>query len=93
MAEKVSDREILEAQSLLARAEGLFVEPAGAVPLAGLRKLVDSGSIGRDEVVVCVATGHGLKDVQAVADSFKAPVEVDDSVEAVSRALSLEVVG
>jgi len=90
VAEKVSDREILDAQRLLASTEGLFVEPAGAVPLAGLRKLVDSGLIERDEVVVCVATGHGLKDVQAVTNSFKKPIEVEDGVEAVSRALNLE---
>jgi threonine synthase len=63
----VSDEEILAAQQHLARTEGLFVEPASAVPLAWLRKrrLEDAGT------VVCVTTGHGLKDPDALA---KAPV-------------------
>jgi len=58
----VGDGEILEAQSALARLEGVFTEPAGAASLAGLRELVAQGAIGGDEVTVCVATGHGLKD-------------------------------
>jgi threonine synthase len=63
----VSDEEILAAQQWLARTEGLFVEPASAVPLAWLRKqrLANASS------VVCVTTGHGLKDPDALA---KAPV-------------------
>src|SRR5207249_4882344 len=59
----VTDAEILEAQQLLASREGLFVEPASAAPIAYLRKhrLVDAAT------VVCVATGHGLKDPDAAA--------------------------
>jgi len=58
----VTDLEILDAQTLLARLEGLFVEPASAAPIAYLRRR-------RLEVpgpVVCVATGNGLKDPDAV---------------------------
>jgi threonine synthase len=57
--EAVTDRDILKARKLLAREEGLFAEPAGAVSLAGLikaRKMVKKGSR-----VVCLVTGHGLK--------------------------------
>ncbi|MCX8175908.1 MAG: threonine synthase, partial [Candidatus Bathyarchaeota archaeon] len=61
-AEIVTDMEILEAQRKLAKLEGLFVEPASASSIAGLKKLVENGKIGKDETVVCVATGHGLKD-------------------------------
>ena len=58
----VTDAEILEAQQRLASREGLFVEPASAAPPAYLfrRRLEDPGT------VVCVATGHGLKDPEAV---------------------------
>ncbi len=58
----VTDDEILSAQRDLARLEGRFVEPASAAPIAYLRRygLTDS------ETVVCVATGHGLKDPDAV---------------------------
>lgn len=65
-AVKVSDEEILQAQAKLARTEGLFVEPASAASLAGLHKLLDLGSIENDEVIVIIATGHGLKDPEIV---------------------------
>lgn len=65
-AESVSDMEILEAQKLLARLEGLFVEPASAASIAGLRKLVGEGVIDKNELTVCIATGHGLKDPDIV---------------------------
>jgi threonine synthase len=58
-AEAVSDREILRARELLARREGLFAEPAGAVSLAGLIK--SRKKIPRGLRVVCLLTGHGLK--------------------------------
>ncbi|MEM2941279.1 MAG: threonine synthase [Thermoproteota archaeon] len=58
----VSDREILRAQVDLARMEGVFAEPAGAAPIAGLAKLVKEGFLNKDDTVVAVATGHGLKD-------------------------------
>ncbi len=65
----VSDEEILEAQRLLASTEGLFVEPASAASIAGLAKATSQGLVDKGEVVVCVATGHGLKDPEIV---FKA---------------------
>jgi threonine synthase len=61
----VTDGEILDAQRLLARTEGLFVEPASAVPVAFLRKRKLKGV----RTVVCVATGHGLKDPDALRDA------------------------
>jgi threonine synthase len=66
-AETVSDREILQAQRDLAAKEGIFVEPASAASIAGLRKIRESGDIDRSDLVVCVTTGHGLKD-PSVAD-------------------------
>jgi len=62
-ATSVSDSEILEATRILAKTEGIFAEPAAASTVAGLRKLVETGEIDRDEVVVCVITGAGLKDL------------------------------
>ncbi len=66
-AETVSDSEILQAQRALAAKEGIFVEPASAASIAGLRKIRESGDIDRSDLVVCVTTGHGLKD-PSVAD-------------------------
>jgi len=68
----VTDDEILEAQRLLARREGLAVEPASAASLAGLLRLVRDGIIDRGESVVLVLTGHGLKDPDSM---MKAPAE------------------
>src|SRR5437879_1401668 len=61
-AETVTDPEILQAQRELATLEGIFVEPASAASLAGLKKLRGRGTIDSSETVVCVTTGHGLKD-------------------------------
>jgi threonine synthase len=61
-AETVSDREILEAQKDLAAKEGIFVEPASAASIAGLKKQRESGKVDRSDLIVCVTTGHGLKD-------------------------------
>jgi len=58
----VSDSEIVEAMKLLAKAEGIFAEPAAASTIAGIKRLVDSGRVHRTESVVCVVTGMGLKD-------------------------------
>ncbi len=71
-ADTVSDSEILKAQRDLATKEGIFVEPASAASIAGLKKMIESGDIDRSEVVVCVATGHGLKD-PSVADHLPRP--------------------
>lgn len=59
-AVSVTDKEILKARRDLASLEGIFVENASATPLAALRKL--KGDIGPDDKVVCVLTGHGLKE-------------------------------
>ncbi len=61
-AETVTDRQILEAQKELATLEGIFVEPASAASIAGVKKLSEEGRVDRSETVVCVTTGHGLKD-------------------------------
>lgn len=58
----VSDEEILAAQRLLAAREGIFGQPDAAVPLAGVMKLLHQGAFRGDERIVCIITGHGLKD-------------------------------
>jgi len=62
----LTDEEILEAQSLLARFAGIFAEPAGAVSVAAAGRLRKRGVIGRDDLVVCNVTGHGLKQPSSV---------------------------
>jgi len=86
-AESVSDAQILEAQQELARVEGIGVEPASASSLAGLKKLADIGMVDQDETVVCVTTGHLLKDPENVLKVCQKPLEIDPSLDAVMRAI------
>lgn len=62
----LSDREILEAQSLLACLTGIFAEPAGSISVAAARRLRAQGTIGQGDLVVCNITGHGLKQPSAI---------------------------
>jgi threonine synthase len=86
-AEAVSDEEITEAQKLLARAEGVGVEPASAASVAGLKKLLGSGMVDRDERVVCVTTGHALKDPEMIFNHYEKPSIIDPSLEELRRVL------
>ncbi|MGM0442042.1 MAG: threonine synthase [Elusimicrobiota bacterium] len=64
---RVPDKEIIDNISYLAENTGVFAEPAGVTSVAGLRKLAGSGEdIGKLSPAVCLLTGNGLKDVDAV---------------------------
>lgn len=67
----VTDDEILEAYKLIASTEGVFAEPASAASVAGVIKRRKEGALPEGAQVVCVLTGHGLKDpniaIQAAA--------------------------
>lgn len=81
----VTDDEILSAQRLLARHEGIFAEPAGAAALAGLVKDLERGVVDRSAEVVCVSTGHGLKDPDVAIGQSAKPRTVDVSMSALER--------
>ncbi|MCW2658382.1 MAG: hypothetical protein JWR06_2575 [Jatrophihabitans sp.] len=70
-----SDGDILAAQEMLARLEGMYVEASSAITLAALRALRASGELRADDVVVCIGTSTGLKDIGATA-SMLPPVPV-----------------
>jgi threonine synthase len=78
----VSDEEITDAQRSLAE-EGVGVEPASAASVAGLRKLRSDGEIDADEGVVCLTTGHLLKDPDAAAKAGADPEPVPNDTEAI----------
>jgi threonine synthase len=85
----VEDTEIFEAMALLAK-EGLFIEPSGAVAIAGLRRLVASGQVDPEERVVCIVTGSGFKDFDAIANRVRIPEQVvTDYAQLLSAALAL----
>jgi threonine synthase len=66
--EDVSDGEIVDGITLLARTEGIFAETAGGVVVASLRKLVERGAVRPEERTVALITGDGLKTIEAVAE-------------------------
>ena len=81
--ESVTDDEILAAQGLLAREEGIFCEPASAAGIAGLLKLAREGR-GPEGTVVGVLTGHGLKDPDAILSRVALPKPIEAALEAVA---------
>jgi threonine synthase len=79
----VSDEEILEAMPKLARGEAVFAEPAAAAAYAGLLKAVRDKKIERDETVVTVITGNGLKDVKSAMRAVGQARVIEPLLEAV----------
>ena len=87
--EAVGDDEIIEAQRLIVRLEGIFCEPASAAGVAGVRRLAAERRIGPDETVVCVLTGHGLKDPNAVQAEEGTLTPIPPDLDAVRSAMNL----
>ena len=86
-AEFVTDAEILAMQRDLARYEGIGVEPASAASVAGIRKLAEQGVLDPNEKIVCVVTGHLLKDPETVIKQCNPPIEIDPTIEALLSVL------
>ncbi len=92
LIDMVSDREIISAYKLLAAKEGVFVEPASAASVAGLLKLANQGyfkrtthDARRTTKIVCILTGHGLKDPDRAIKIIKQPKIVRADLKAVLR--------
>lgn len=77
----VSDEEILQAEELLGSSEGIYSEPAGAAPVAGVRKALEKGIIESDETVVVNSTGFGLKDSESAKRATGSVHRVDPNIE------------
>ena len=77
----VSDQEIMAAQQLLCRTCGVFGEPAGVTGAAGVKKLCEQGVIGKDDTVVSVVTGNGLKDVANAIKAAGEPISIPSDMD------------
>ena len=77
----VSDEQILAAEKELARLTGVFAEPSGAASYAGLLRLLDEEKIARDERVVLLVTGSGLKSIEAVVGTAGSVVSIAKGAE------------
>lgn len=84
----VSDEEIIAAYKLLAATEGIFAEPASAASLAGVIKLQKQGKFSSGDRIVCVLTGHGLKDPDNAIKCSDHPISVPATVKAIEELLN-----
>ncbi|MCX5751731.1 MAG: threonine synthase [Candidatus Saganbacteria bacterium] len=77
----VTDDEILESYRYLPSKEGIFCEPASAASVAGLKKTFKAGKLKKGSLVICILTGHGLKDpdcaINQGAKTYKVPCKVE----------------
>lgn len=87
VAVTVPDEMILLAQNELAAKEGLFVEPAAATAWACARSALMRGLIDKNESVVCVLTGSGLKDVDTARRSIGSPIQIEPDIDAAMQIL------
>lgn len=86
----VTDEEILEAYKMLANLEGVFVEPASAASVAGIVKLNKEGYFNNQEGnLVCILTGHGLKDPDRAIKTVKEPKIVPAKIEFVLKEIRI----
>ena len=97
LIQAVSDQEILSAYRRLADEDGVFVEPASAASVAGLLKIAKAGYFKarrarsrRPLTVVCILTGHGLKDPERAISSFRVPKPLPPSPSAISKVVGLK---
>ena len=91
LIDMVTDDEILAAYKLLASKEGVFVEPASAASVAGVLKLHKKGYFKNTvkAKIVCILTGHGLKDPDRAIASVEKPVVLEPDVKSILREIGL----
>jgi threonine synthase len=81
----VDDDEILAAEKTLGSMEGIYTEPAGATPIAGLRDAVEADIVESDETVVVVSTGFGLKDTESAKRATAGVERIDPMLDDVAE--------
>jgi threonine synthase len=84
----VSDDEILRGEKTLGSTEGIYAEPAGAAPIAGIRKALSEGIIDEDESVLAVVTGYGLKDAKSAVEASGSATEIEPELDEVKQRYS-----
>jgi len=89
LIDMVTDAEILDAYKLLAAKEGVFVEPASAAGIAGLRKHVASGVFPKGSTLVVTLTGHGLKDPDTALANAPSPITCEANVDDVLKIIGV----
>jgi threonine synthase len=81
----VSDEEILSAIKYLGSTQGIFAEPAGATGFAGMLKALHEGKISKNDRVVVIVTGNGLKDTDSAIKAGGEPIVINPDIEEVKK--------
>jgi len=97
LIDTVTDKEILKAYKFLSKEEGIFVEPASAASVAGLFKLKEKSffkkrlkSLRRKTgKIVCILTGHGLKDPDIAIKNIKKPKAIEPNIKKIVKFIGL----
>ncbi|MGA2138331.1 MAG: pyridoxal-phosphate dependent enzyme, partial [Verrucomicrobiia bacterium] len=89
LIDMVSDAEIIDAYKLLAAKEGVFVEPASAAGIAGLRKYQAKGFFPHGSIVTVTLTGHGLKDPDTAMANASSPISCEPNANDVSKVIGI----
>ena len=84
-SEDATDEEIVEAMFLLAETEGIFTETAGGVTLACAKKLIEDGKIPKDESIVLVITGNGLKTQDPLVNKISKPFIIEPNIDSFKK--------
>ena len=85
----VTDEEILQAYRQLAELEGVYCEPASAAAVAGLARWLQRERPPADARIVCVLTGHGLKDPDTAIALATRPRTIPAEADALLKAMAL----
>ncbi len=89
LIDTVTDNEIIEAYKMVASSEGIFVEPASAASVAGIIKLNKARFFNPGDCIVCIVTGHGLKDPDRAIACSEKPISIPATEKAIVDLLGL----
>ena len=87
----VKDRDALDAEQLMAQAEGIFAEPSGALPIAAVQKLMKKEYFNPDDIIVCIATGNGLKDPVSALKVLPQPATIEPDLAEIDNFLKYKL--
>jgi len=87
LAEEVTEEEIIDAEKMLADAEGIFAQAASAAGIAGLKKLVEQDATDREEIIVCIITGSGKNDPHNARKSVGETLSIQPNLNAFDSAI------
>jgi len=87
----VTDTDALKAQQSMAKNEGIFAEPSGALPMAAIKKLREQKFFNEDDVIVAVINGNGLKDPVSATKILPSPPSIEPNMDEIDNYLKYKI--